>query len=187
MFVDMHLVEPHQHSMGPPETAQHSAQQDWHTPACSTAAASPGQSQRLQLPADAPNGKGKNTETAPFFNSVTADLTPTSQSRVDVQFKQFKIFGLLPVTAPASAKGWLDTTYLDEEMRISRGDKGGPCSFIDSLFSLFWGLADPSDLLLPYVEGGCCLLGVHLCSCDMPADTAAQQVQLADAQGTMPG
>ena len=79
----------------------------------------------LLLPADAPNGKGKNTETAPFFNSVTADLTPTSPSRVDVRFRQFKILGLLPVTAPESAVGWLDTTYLDEEMRISRGDKGG--------------------------------------------------------------
>ena len=65
-----------------------------------------------------------NSETTPFFNSVTAELTPTSKSRVDVQFKQFKILGLLPVTAPESAKGWLDTTYLDEELRISRGDKG---------------------------------------------------------------
>jgi len=28
------------------------------------------------------------------------------------------------VTAPESAKGKLDTTFLDEELRVSRGDKG---------------------------------------------------------------
>ena len=61
---------------------------------------------------------------------VTAKLTPVSDSQVDVQFKQFKILGLLPVTAPESAKGSLLVTYLDEEMRISRGDRGtsNPCS-----------------------------------------------------------
>jgi hypothetical protein len=55
---------------------------------------------------------------------VTAALTPVSDSQVDVQFKQFKILGLIPVTAPESAKGSLSVTFLDEEMRISRGDKG---------------------------------------------------------------
>ena len=35
-----------------------------------------------------------------------------------VQFKQFRIFGLIPVTAPDRAKGKLDTTFLDEELRI---------------------------------------------------------------------
>ncbi len=55
---------------------------------------------------------------------VDAELTPVSESQVNVQFKKFKIFGLIPVTAPESAKGSLDTTFLDEEMRISRGDKG---------------------------------------------------------------
>lgn len=73
---------------------------------------------------DAPNGKARNQETWPFFNSVKADLTPVSKSKANVQFTQFKIFGLIPVTAPDSAKGSLDTTYLDEELRISRGDKG---------------------------------------------------------------
>ncbi len=28
------------------------------------------------------------------------------------------------MTAPDSAKGKLDTTFLDEELRVSRGDKG---------------------------------------------------------------
>lgn len=55
---------------------------------------------------------------------VDADLTPVSDSQVEVQFKKFKILGLLPVTAPESAKGSLDTTFLDDEMRISRGDRG---------------------------------------------------------------
>ena len=58
------------------------------------------------------------------FVQVDAELTPVSDSQVNVQFKKFKILGLLPVTAPDSAKGSLDTTFLDEEMRISRGDRG---------------------------------------------------------------
>ena len=55
---------------------------------------------------------------------VIAELKPETKSRVGVQFKQFKILGLIPITAPESAKGKLDTTYLDEELRVSRGDKG---------------------------------------------------------------
>lgn len=43
---------------------------------------------------------------------------------MQVQFREFKILGLFPVKAPASATGVLETTYLDEELRISRGDKG---------------------------------------------------------------
>lgn len=58
-----------------------------------------------------------------------ADLTPETQSRVDVQFRTFKIFGLIPVTAPPSARGKLDTTYLDEALRVGRGDKGWDCPF----------------------------------------------------------
>ncbi|KAK9844163.1 hypothetical protein WJX81_006618 [Elliptochloris bilobata] len=73
---------------------------------------------------DAVNLKACNQETWPFFNKVTADLTPETGSRVGVQFKQFKLLGLLPVNAPPSAKGKLDITYVDEELRISRGDKG---------------------------------------------------------------
>ena len=34
----------------------------------------------------------QNNETQPFFNAVKAELTPTSDSAVDVQFKVFKIF-----------------------------------------------------------------------------------------------
>ena len=66
----------------------------------------------------------KNQEPAPFFNSVTAELTPQSASRVAVQFKQFKLLGLIPVIAPESARGQLDITFLDDDLRLSRGDKG---------------------------------------------------------------
>lgn len=64
---------------------------------------------------------------------MSADLIPETKSRVGVQFTQFKIFGLLPVTAPASAKGQLDTTFVDEELRISRGDKGATLSTHDAV------------------------------------------------------
>ena len=47
-----------------------------------------------------------------------------SESKVFVKFVQFKIGNLLPINAPATATGELDTTYVDSEMRISRGDKG---------------------------------------------------------------
>jgi len=64
------------------------------------------------------------------LSQVAADLSPETNSRVGVQFTQFKIFGLLPITAPESAKGKLDTTFVDEELRISRGDKGHYCYFM---------------------------------------------------------
>lgn len=47
-----------------------------------------------------------------------------SKSQVAVQFKQFKLLGLVPIQAPPSARGTLNITYLDEDLRISRGDKG---------------------------------------------------------------
>lgn len=68
--------------------------------------------------------RGKNRETTPLFNAVEAELEPISDSEVAVQFKRFWLAGFIPVPAPASARGRLDTTYLDEDLRISRGDKG---------------------------------------------------------------
>jgi hypothetical protein len=58
-------------------------------------------------------------------NSVVAELTPRKDGRtVDVGFRQFRI-GWLPVNVdPAKFKGVLETTFLDDEIRISRGDKG---------------------------------------------------------------
>ena len=49
---------------------------------------------------------------------------PPMSTLAQVQFKQFKLLGLIPVTAPESAKGELEITYLDEELRVSRGNKG---------------------------------------------------------------
>ncbi|EEF33764.1 probable plastid-lipid-associated protein 4, chloroplastic [Ricinus communis] len=68
--------------------------------------------------------RAQNMESWPFFNQVTADLTPLNAKKVAVKFDTFKIASLIPVKAPGSARGELETTYLDEELRISRGDKG---------------------------------------------------------------
>lgn len=54
---------------------------------------------------------------------VMAALTPTSPSAVDVQFQEFTV-GPLKINAPDRLKSALDITYVDEEMRISRGSKG---------------------------------------------------------------
>lgn len=57
-------------------------------------------------------------------NSVVAGLEPRDDKRtVDVQFKRFGI-GWIRVPAPEAARGFLETTFLDDTMRISRGDKG---------------------------------------------------------------
>lgn len=62
---------------------------------------------------------------------VKAELNPISGSEVAVQFKKFE-FGtprdgtppFLTVPAPESFKGRLDVTYVDKDLRLSRGDKG---------------------------------------------------------------
>uniref|UniRef100_A0A0D6R4L2 Plastid lipid-associated protein/fibrillin conserved domain-containing protein n=1 Tax=Araucaria cunninghamii TaxID=56994 RepID=A0A0D6R4L2_ARACU len=68
--------------------------------------------------------RAQNMETWPFFNQVTANLTPLSGRKVAVKFDKFKIAGLISITAPPQARGELDITYLDDELRVSRGDKG---------------------------------------------------------------
>lgn len=68
--------------------------------------------------------RAQNMEGWPFFNQVTADLAPLNANKVAVKFDYFKIAGLIPIKAPGRARGELEITYLDEELRVSRGDLG---------------------------------------------------------------
>mmetsp|Transcript_10560 Transcript_10560/g.23780 ORF Transcript_10560/g.23780 Transcript_10560/m.23780 type:complete len:288 (-) Transcript_10560:189-1052(-) len=46
------------------------------------------------------------------------------RSTIGVRFDVFRLFGWLSVKAPESATGILEVTYLDEDLRLSRGDRG---------------------------------------------------------------
>lgn len=70
----------------------------------------------------------KNAEVVSYFGlrvprQITAELDPQNSQFTNVQFKQFQI-GPLQIKAPPSFKGALDVTYLDKDLRLSRGDKG---------------------------------------------------------------
>ena len=54
---------------------------------------------------------------------VSAQLVPMSSTKVEVLFKKFTI-GPVKFNAPSTARGTLDITYIDEKLRLSRGDKG---------------------------------------------------------------
>ncbi|XP_023770629.1 probable plastid-lipid-associated protein 4, chloroplastic [Lactuca sativa] len=68
--------------------------------------------------------RAQNMETWPFFNQATANLVPLNARRVAVKFDAFKVLGLIPIRARGSGRGQLEITYLDEELRISRGNEG---------------------------------------------------------------
>lgn len=68
--------------------------------------------------------RAQNLETWPYFNQVTANLEPVNAKKVIVNFDFFKIGGLISVKAPGRARGELEITYLDDELRVSRGDRG---------------------------------------------------------------
>ena len=78
---------------------------------------------------DVTNGRAQNSERIfGITNAVDIALQPATRSRVDVVFEQFRL-GPITFPAPRELTGSLTTTYLDEELRISRGDK-------DNLFVL---------------------------------------------------
>ena len=71
----------------------------------------------------------KNSEIVQYFflipvpRSVTAELSPVNGKFTDVKFKRFQL-GPIGFDAPDSFRGALDITYLDDDMRLTRGDKG---------------------------------------------------------------
>ena len=72
--------------------------------------------------------KAENREVINYFGfninrGITADLLPVSDSEVTVQFRRFSI-GPISFNTPSSFRGRLDVTYLDDELRLSRGDRG---------------------------------------------------------------
>lgn len=77
---------------------------------------------------DAKNLQAENSEVINVFGikvprKVTAQLTPITDSKVAVKFQVFSV-GPISFKAPESARGELDITYLDKDLRLSRGDKG---------------------------------------------------------------
>lgn len=95
---------------------------------------------------DARNLKAKNEEVTRYFGfldvpaQVTADLEPVSPSEVKVVFQ---IFTIGPVSFQAkrdSFTNFLDVTYVDKDIRLSRGGKGN--IFVLSRYSELPPLAD---------------------------------------------
>ena len=69
-----------------------------------------------------------NSEVVSYFGikvprKITAELTPQNSQFTYVKFKRFEI-GPIGFDAPDSFRGALDITYLDDEVRLTRGDKG---------------------------------------------------------------
>ena len=63
----------------------------------------------------------------PIQRKVTASLRPESSQLTAVQFEQFEIGSepfQIKIKAPSQFQGSLDITYLDDTLRLTRGDKG---------------------------------------------------------------
>lgn len=80
---------------------------------------------------DVPNLYARNEEEYKigpfsFTNAVEARLEPVSRTRVNVKFIQFIVAGFFKFNVENNDrfKGELDITYLDDDLRISRGQKG---------------------------------------------------------------
>jgi hypothetical protein len=74
---------------------------------------------------DIENQKAVNAEyVLGIRNSVQAEITPATKNKVNVKFKKFQV-GPISFSAPEDRfKGELSVSYLDDDMRISRGDLG---------------------------------------------------------------
>ncbi|XP_015079793.1 probable plastid-lipid-associated protein 4, chloroplastic isoform X4 [Solanum pennellii] len=73
------------------------------------------------------NGKWEllyTTSQSILQTKATANLVPLNARRVAVKFDSFKIASLIPIKNRGSGRGELEITYLDEELRISRGNQG---------------------------------------------------------------
>ena len=70
----------------------------------------------------------ENSEVVNYFginvpSKVSVELFPQNDRLTNVQFKRFS-FGPFGFDAPEQFKGYLDITYLDQDLRLTRGDKG---------------------------------------------------------------
>ncbi|PXF46878.1 putative plastid-lipid-associated protein 4, chloroplastic [Gracilariopsis chorda] len=97
------------------------------------ATGSPGflQSRRIVQEINAAVLKGRNSETfrfgpLQFDNAVNFELNPASEKRFDVNFVEFVLLNFIRVNVRENMRftGWLEVTYLDEDLRISRGNAG---------------------------------------------------------------
>jgi len=76
---------------------------------------------------DIENGRAINAETlllGLLRNAVTADLSPLTRNKVGVGFREFSVGPIRFRPEAGKFRGELSVTYLDEDMRISRGDRG---------------------------------------------------------------
>lgn len=58
--------------------------------------------------------------------AVEAEILDATDKRVTVRFVKFIFFGFIPVSVrdDGSFVGWQDITYLDDDLRVSRGNEG---------------------------------------------------------------
>lgn len=74
---------------------------------------------------DVVNGRAVNAEMVlGIRNAVRADISPMTNNKVKVQFREFSVGPISFKPEGDRFKGELSVSYLDEDMRISRGDKG---------------------------------------------------------------
>mmetsp|Transcript_27868 Transcript_27868/g.32987 ORF Transcript_27868/g.32987 Transcript_27868/m.32987 type:complete len:215 (+) Transcript_27868:103-747(+) len=74
---------------------------------------------------DLENGRAVNAEKVlGIRNAVRADISPLTKNKVKVQFREFSVGPISFKPEGDKFKGELSVSYLDDDMRISRGDKG---------------------------------------------------------------